>query len=316
VILDVLWRLLRSLPPGVAYRVVHSTPPWLARLVAGFERRPPSRWEPVEFAGVRLENPVGLAAGLDKDGNLAWVSYALGFGFTVVGSVLPYPYPGVADKVLARLPDGGLVNRLGLPSKGARVVAGRLSKHRPPLPVAVNIAGLKPGDYLEAYRILAPLADWVEVNISCPNTVEHSSFEEPEQARRILRGLVGLEPRRPILVKIPRTLDDDTLRAYADIVVEAGVDGIVAANTLKTVYKGRQAGLSGPRLYESTLAIVSRLREYLPGGKHIVAVGGVDSPGKVEALLEAGASLVEVLTALLARGPGRVRSIIAGGRGR
>lgn len=292
------WSLLHRLPPRLAYRLVHSTPPWLSRLLARLDHAPRPRGDHV-FLGHRLASPVGLAAGLDKDGNLTWTSWALGFGFTVVGSVLPRRHPGVGDKVLLRLPDGHLVNRLGLPSAGARRVAGRLRRRPPGMPVAVSIAGLAPGDYPEAYRILAPHADWVEVNISCPNTVEHGTFEDPEWAARILRGLARLEPRRPLLLKIPRTTDRDTLQAYADAVREAGAAGIVAANTLKTRVGRVQAGLSGPSLYESTRRMVSLLREMLPGDKVVVAVGGVDEPWKAQELLDHGADAVEILTVLL-----------------
>ena len=292
------WGLLHRLPPSIAYRLVHSTPAWLSRLLARASHAPRPRGD-YRFLGLRLPSPIGLAAGLDKDGNLTWTSWALGFGFSVVGSVLPRRHPGAPDKILVRLPDGHLVNRLGLPSQGAPRVAGRLRRRPPGMPLAVSIAGLAPGDYVEAYRILAPLADWVEVNISCPNTVEHGTFEDPEWARRILGSLARLEPRRPLLLKIPRTTDRDQLQAYADVVRETGAAGIVAANTLKTRIRGVQAGLSGPSLYESTKKMVEALRGMLPGDRVVVAVGGVDEPRKAQELLDHGADAVEILTVLL-----------------
>ena len=309
-IIEKAWRTLRQLPPWEAYRLVHSTPQWLSKLQALVDGRPTYK-APVRFLGYTLENPVGLAAGLDKDARLTWTSWSVGFGFTVVGSVLPYPHPGASVKVLKRLPEGALVNRLGLPSEGARRVAWRLELSKPPFPVAVNIAGLEPSDYPRVARATCHVADWFEVNISCPNTREHSTFEDPWEARRILELTRESACGKPLLLKVPPTRDPDLIAEYATVVREAGADGVVASNTLKTRVDGVQAGLSGPPLYPTVRFMVERLRELLPENKVVVAVGGVDSPEKALELLE-HASLVEVLTVLLYHGPGRVRGILEG----
>ncbi len=299
------------MPPYTAYRIVHSVPHWLARLAARIDGR--RRYSaPTVFQGVPLENPVGLAAGLDKDGDLLWVSWSLGFGFTVVGSVLPRRHQGARVKVLERLPDGGLVNRLGLPSKGAVYAAKRLESRPEGLGVAVNIAALEPEGYPAVYERVAPLADWVEVNISCPNTREHGTFERPEWARRILHMVTGLDPARPVLVKLPPVEDKDIVLEYVDAVRESGASGVVASNTIKVDWRGEQAGLSGPRLYPIVKQMVRVAREHLPTGYSVVAVGGIDSPDKALELLEEGADLVELLTSLLYHGPGRVWEILEG----
>lgn len=304
-LIDASWRILRRLPPKFAYKIVHSIPHQLVKMISSGTRRDE---EPlVEFLGVKLSNPVGLAAGLDKDGDLAWLSYRLGFGFTVVGSVLPVRHRGVDEKILERLSGGSLVNRLGLPSKGAEYVVERL-KDKPPIPVAVNIAALEPSGYSTVYSMVEEYADWIEVNVSCPNTVEHGTFEKPEWVERILSSLPP--GGKPVLVKLPPVEEADLVREYAEVVASSRAAGAVVSNTLKVkVDGGVQAGLSGEKLYPVMMGMLRRMREYLPDDKVLVAVGGITTPERALKALEY-ADLIEVLTALLYYGPGRVREII------
>jgi dihydroorotate dehydrogenase len=302
-ILTIAWRLLRALPPMAAWRLLHSAPTPVLDLLARLAGRPP---EPpgleTRIFGLPLPHPVGVAAGFDKDARLALVAASMGAGFHVVGSVLPRPSRGVEPKILARLPDGGTVNRLGLPSPGAERVAARLRRVRGRLaiPLAVSIAAHTPEGYAEAYRSLAGLADWVEVNISCPN-VEGASFEDPEVASSICDHL---KPTlKPALLKIPPTRDDNLLSAYLDLVRDCGFSGLVAGNTLRITYRGVNAGLGGPSLYPTTLYMVRRIREMAGGGLVVIGVGGVDTGLKALELLDAGANAVEVLSAIIHRGP-------------
>ncbi len=296
------WRLLRLLPPMAAWRLLHSTPQALLDLAASTAGRPPEPpwpWRP-SILGRRIPHPIGVAAGLDKDGRLARLAAAMGAGFHVVGSVMPEPNPGVEPKVLARLPDGGTINRLGLPSPGVERVVARLRGRRVGVPVAVSIASHTPEGYGRVHRAVAGVAGWVEVNVSCPN-VEGGSFEEPEAAREACRQL---DPRGPPgLLKIPPTCDEKRLEDYMDVARECRLGGIVAGNTRRVRYKGVTAGLGGPQLYETTLHIVSRLREMAPRGFTVVASGGVDTGRKAAELLLAGADAVEVLSAIIHRGP-------------
>jgi len=309
-IIEKLWKLLRDMPAEKAYKIVHSTPAWLSALISVIDNR--TEYEaPIELLGYKLNNPVGLAAGLDKDGKLAWISWSLGLGFTVVGSVLPEPYEGSNIKILERLPDGALVNRLGLPSEGADNVVDRINRIKPPMPIALNVASLTREGYVKIVRKVCKVADWIEINISCPNTKEHTTFEQPEEAKRIISMITKTSCDKPLLLKIPSTRNDDRLAEYALIVKETGIAGIVAGNTRKIKWKGIEAGLSGTPLYETTLYMAKRLRELLPEDKIIVSVGGIDTSEKALRVLEY-ADAIEVLTVLLYYGPDRVRSIVRG----
>lgn len=311
-VLGLGWSLLRRMPPLLAWRILHSTPATLLDAIAKVEGRPRYADEySMEFLGVKLGNPIGLAAGMDKDGRLVWVSWSIGFGFHVVGSVLPEPNPGVEPKILVRMPDGGTINRLGLPSPGVDRVVANLRERRPPgMPVVGSIAAFTPEGYRIVYEKLARYVDWIEVNVSCPNVREHSTFESPEAIRGICRHIGLLE--KPALLKIPPTDDPDRLREYIDVARACGFTGIVAANTRKVLYKGYSAGLGGPKLYGTVKRMIGVLREEAPSHFKLVAVGGIDEPWKAIELFERGADLVEVLSCLVHRGPAAVREMLRG----
>ena len=304
----IAWRILRSIPPLTAWSLLHHTPAKLVEIMA----RMGGREEvliPTVFLGYKLEIPLGIAAGFDKDPSLTWLVWSLGFGFHVVGSVLARPNPGIEPKMLVRLPSGATINRLGLPSQGPTPVARKLSRRPPRLHIAISIAGFSIRDYLITYKILEPYADWFEINISCPNVEEHRSFEEPEIAAKLCKRLRRIA-RKPLLLKIPPTTSRDTLWAYVDVVNECGIEGIVAANTLRVNIDGMNAGLGGPPLYPITLYMVRSLRELLPSHRVIVASGGVDRVEKALQLLSEGANLVELLSLLVQKGPYTVSKIM------
>lgn len=303
-LVEATWWLLRRLPPKLAYKIVHSIPYSLVKLVS--QDNEESGEHEVDFHGVKLRNPVGLAAGLDKDGDLMWLSYKLGFGFTVVGSVLPHRHKGANKKILKRLPDGNIINRLGLPSKGVDYVVERL-KDKPPIPVAVNIASLTVDGYRRVYERVYDYVYWIEVNVSCPNTESHGTFEQPDWVRRIIETLPLAE--KPVLVKLPPVKDPDIIYEYAQVIKETGIDGAVVSNTLKVRVDGVQAGLSGNDLYPVMMNMLKRMRELLPYDKVLIAVGGITTVNKAIKALEY-ADLIEVLTSLLYYGPSRVREII------
>lgn len=302
-----LWRLLRLLPAMRAWRIAHSMPPGFYRTLARVSRAPPPQGLDREVLGVHLPSPVGVGAGLDKDGRLAPLVESWGAGFHVVGSVLPRPHEGVEPKILVRLPNGGTINRLGLPSPGVERVLENLAGAGLGIPLAFNIAGFTPRDYGLVYERLPGYAAWVEVNISCPNVEDHSSFEDPEVAEQICPYL---KPKfTPLLLKIPNTRDTRLLERYLRLAVDCGMDGIVAGNTRRINYDGVNAGLGGPDIYPVTLNMVRFLRSKAPEGFVIIGVGGVDSGRAARTLLQTGADLVEVVSAVVTRGPGVISEI-------
>ncbi len=297
------WRTLRSLPPLYAWRLLHSARAEVLDETARILGRPPApRGLARNFLGYRLEHPVGIAAGLDKDASMVWLAWSMGAGFHVVGSVLPHPNRGVEPKILVRLPGGGTVNRLGLPSKGPRTAYERLHLNKPPgMPIAVNIASFTVKGYGYLYKLFSSLASWIEVNISCPNVEDHRSFEDPEMVIELCRYMKPIST--PALLKIPPTRDRGLLARYLEVSLECGFSGIVAGNTLRITYQGVPAGLGGSSLFETTLFMVRNLRSMAPPGFAVVGVGGVNSGSRAKALIDAGADLVEVMSAIVHRGP-------------
>jgi len=302
-LLELGWSLLRSLSPMTAWRILHSLPTWMLDWVAEREGRSPDNPSlELEGMGVRVPNPIGTAAGFDKDGRLLKVAWSMGVGFHVIGSVLPEPHKGVKPKLLVRLPDGSTINRLGLPSKGVERTLKIIDKRRPKgLPIVISLASLTPEGYGEVYRKMEEVADWFEMNVSCPNVREHTTFEDPDAIREACNYLRPLT--KPVLLKIPPTAERDRILQYVDVARECGFRGIVATNTKKIVYEGVEAGLGGPRLYPIVKRAVSIIREVSPEDFVIVAVGGIDSGEKVLEVMERGANLVEVFSALIHAGP-------------
>lgn len=287
---------------------------------------------PVEVMGLRFRNPLGLAAGYDKDA-VAWRALgAMGFGHVEVGTVTPQPQPGNPRPRLHRLVDDrALVNRMGFPGAGAEAVAGRLRGGRPGgLILGVSIgpnAATPPERRLDDYRVLvarfAPLADYLAVNVSSPNTQGLRSLERPEEISGLLGALraerdvwVGRIGRRvPLVVKLSPDLSDAP--GVAASAEEAGADGIVMGNT--TIERPGierptpEGGLSGEPL--APLAL-QRLHEVVAASRlPVISCGGIMSPRDVAERLAAGAALVQIYTGLVYAGPGLVGSTLRELRG-
>lgn len=278
--------------------------------------------EPVRLLGLPFDHRLGLAAGFDKDARALWGLYGLGFGFVEVGSVSAGPWPGNPRPRLFRVPgERALINRMGLPSEGAEVVARRL-RHRPPIPVFVNVTrtadpSLSGEDGIEdicrAIAVLAPVSDAIVLNLSCPNTPDGRTFQEPEALAALLRAVRARcgDVSRPVLVKVSPDLAPDCLDALASTALRMGARGFVATNTTLS-RDGLPAppaggwpagGLSGPPLRERSLAVVRRLRDIAGRDAVIVGCGGVESRRDVERFHEAGADLVEAYTGFIYGGP-------------
>jgi dihydroorotate dehydrogenase len=320
--IDLLRRSLMRLPPEQAH---HATLRLLQ--LSGALGGPSSIPEndPVELFGLRFPNRVGLAAGYDKDG-LGWHGLArLGFGHIEIGTVTPQPQAGNPPPRLFRLPeDQALINRLGFPSRGADFVAGRLRGPRPPvLVLGVNLGvnrdtamGQAAEDYMRGMEVFNPLADYLVINVSSPNTPGLRSLQF---GRALIELLASLAPLRekPLLVKLAPDLDDYQLKHSLDAITEAAIDGVIATNTtlqrppLNSANRDEAGGLSGAPLTHPSLAMVRRIRQLSGGQLPVIAAGGIMSATDARAALAAGATLVQVYTGLVYRGPRLVREILS-----
>jgi len=290
--------------------------------------------DPVEAFGLRFPNRVGLAAGYDKDGT-GWRGLAaLGFGHIEVGTVTPEPQPGNPKPRVFRLVDRrSVINRMGFPGRGAAFVARQLRRPATTeVVLGVNIGKQKTtpldtasDDYERLMEVFAPLADYLAVNISSPNTPGLRRLQDPAFLGRLLGRIAAKQDeladdagtRVPVLVKLAPDLDGDQLRTAVDVIVESGLDGIIATNT--TVDRapvaghpaaGQEGGLSGAALTEMSTRVVAAICDHLDGALPVIGVGGIMSPADARAKLDVGATLVQVYTGLIYEGPGLVKRIL------
>ncbi len=335
---------LFALSPETAHRVTVR----LLDLAAAF---PPTRWllrtlycyddgkVSKTVMGLRFPNPVGLAAGFDKDGKHIEGMACLGFGFIEVGTVTPLPQDGNPQPRLFRLPlDRALINRMGFNNEGLEALAGRLKIWREKgSPGGVLIGGnigknkVTPNDeaendYLKCFDALFPWVDYFVVNVSSPNTPGLRELQEKKPLTRLLTLLQNKNKARsapkPILLKIAPDLSDAQLDDIAEIVRATGLAGVIATNTtisranLKTpdasVTAMGAGGLSGAPVRARATAVIRYLREKLGKDAVIIGVGGIDSPASAREKMDAGADLMQVYTGLVYEGPGLVKGILKG----
>lgn len=309
-----------------ALTVVSRVGPLRAALAA--TAPPPDPRLQVRVLGRSFPHPVGLAAGMDKDGTALPAWAALGFGHVEVGTVTAQSQPGNPRPRVFRLPaDRAIVNRIGFASEGADRVAARLRAWRqlgawPPVPIGVNLGKSRAAaldeaseDYLASLRTLASFADYLVVNVSSPNTPQLRALQDGERLEALVRTLTDAAGGVPLLVKLAPDLNDAGLREATQRVEAAGAAGVIVVNT--TVRRaglrrdpGEAGGLSGrplaPRA-RSALRVV-RAATRLP----VVSVGGIDGPEEAVRRLEAGADLLQVYTGMVYGGPGLVRRIVRG----
>jgi dihydroorotate dehydrogenase len=250
--------------------------------------------------GVRFPAPMGLAAGFDKDGTGLDTWGALGFGFAEVGTVTAHPQPGNARPRLFRLPDErGLLNRMGFNNHGAGELALRLARHVPDVPIGVNIGKTKLADeavedYRASARLVGPLADFLVVNVSSPNTPGLRDLQAVESLRPILAA-VRAETSTPVLVKISPDLSDAEIDEIASVAVELGLAGIVATNTTVRHDFG-EGGVSGPPVAERSLEVLRMLYARVGVQLALISVGGIETADDAWERITAGASLLEGYT--------------------
>ncbi|HET8927206.1 MAG TPA: quinone-dependent dihydroorotate dehydrogenase [Microbacterium sp.] len=292
---------------------------WIARALTRPDQRLRTRALGLDFA-----SPFGVAAGFDKDAKGVRGLHALGFGHIEIGTVTAIAQSGNPRPRLFRLmPDRALVNRMGFNNEGADAAARRLAKlrrraNRPVIGVnigksrVVEVADAT-ADYLRSARLLAPLADYLVVNVSSPNTPGLRGLQAVETLEPLLKSVREAAGATPLLVKIAPDLPDDEVEAIARLAVRLGLAGLIATNT--TVSRERlvtdpavvaaagEGGLSGAPLKERSLAVLRLVRAAVPPEFCVVSVGGVETAADVQERRDAGADLVQGYTAFLYRGP-------------
>ncbi|MEV4097055.1 quinone-dependent dihydroorotate dehydrogenase [Streptosporangium saharense] len=273
----------------------------------------------VQAFGVHFPSPFGLAAGFDKDARCVEAMSALGFGHVEVGTITAHAQPGNARPRLFRLVrERAVINRMGFNNAGAAAAAKALGRTRGvPVVVGVNIGKTKvvpesqaADDYVTSAKELAPLADYLVVNVSSPNTPGLRDLQAVELLRPLLRAVKevadGTPRRTPLLVKIAPDLADEDVDAVADLALELGLDGVIATNTTisrEGVSSTETGGLSGRPLKARSLEVLRRLRARVGDRLVLVSVGGVEGVDDVWERLLAGATLVQGYTGMIYEGP-------------
>ncbi|MEX2573483.1 MAG: quinone-dependent dihydroorotate dehydrogenase [Balneolaceae bacterium] len=287
-----------------------------------------------EILGLNFRNPVGLAAGFDKNGTLAPIIEALGFGFVEVGSITAIASTGNPKPRSFRLAeDQSLINRMGLNNDGAATIIKRLKKLRLSIPIGINIAKTHDPDitgddaledYFTSFTVAKDMADYITLNISCPNTREGKTFEDPDVLYRLLKRLqIGSDlTLPPVFVKFSVDLDRERLAELIDVTRSNSVSGYVAVNTsgIRTglatspgvLSRIGTGGLSGRAIRERSNRLINDIHELTYGAKPIIGVGGIYNAEDAIQKIKAGADLLQVYTGLVYEGPSIVRNINKG----
>src|SRR5215216_7953694 len=327
---------LFRLPPETAHELaLHSLSLLPARLIA---RRVNTPALSIKRFGLTFSNPIGLAAGFDKNGVALQPLAALGFGFIEAGTVTYHPQPGNPRPRLFRLSeDQALINRAGFNNDGAAAFARRVAQHRPDCVLGVSIGKSKIAplenaveDYLASFELVYKIADYVAVNVSSPNTPQ---LRELQQSQQLASLLSALQTRRrelqeryrkqvPLLVKLSPDLERGELEMIVDVIERLQIDGIIATNTtvsrdnLRTdarrVKACGEGGLSGKPLRNRSTLMIARLYELTDGRIPLIGVGGIFNADDAWEKISAGASLVQLYTGFIYQGPNIAREINEG----
>ena len=313
--------LLRHLPAESAHDVTLK----LARATGAFlpQPAPDDPRLAVSAFGLNFPNPVGLAAGFDKNAAVPDAMAKFGFGFVECGTVTPRPQIGNPQPRLFRLPeDGAVINRMGFNNGGMEEAAANLERRSGKGLVGINIGANKDSedraaDYEKTFARLAPLAHYVTVNVSSPNTPGLRGLQNRDELTGLLDKLVSLRASRkiPLLLKIAPDLDENAQDDIADVVRRSGIEGLIVSNTtiarppLKSTHANESGGLSGKPLFEPSTRILAAMHARLNGAVTLIGVGGIASGSDAYAKIRAGASLVQLYSALALQGPGLVTRI-------
>jgi dihydroorotate dehydrogenase len=277
--------------------------------------------------GRKLRNPIGLAAGFDKNARVYDQMGAHGFGFVEVGGVTPLPQRGNPRPRVFRLPlDGAVINRMGFPNDGADAVEARLRRKGRPdgIALGINLASNADSadpadDFVQLARRFARYADYLTLDVSCPNTANGQVLQDPARLADLLARLAAVEwpANRPALVaKLSPDIDDALLQRLVVTLLDARIDGIIIANTtlarpglLRSASAREAGGLSGAPLFAASTAMLKRVRELTGGRVPLIGVGGIATGGDAYAKLRAGASAVQLYTGLIYGGTALVTRI-------
>ena len=286
-----------------------------------------------EVFGIRFPNPVGLAGGMDKNGEYYNDMANFGFGFVEIGSLTPLPQDGNAKPRCFRVPgDKALINRFGINNKGVKNAVEHLKKVRPEVIVAANISKNTTSinedaakDYEKGFGLLYDFVDMFVVNVSCPNVVGLTALQDISFLGEIVDKLLDLrmyyDTYKPILLKVSPDLSHQQLDEIIDYCLRSGIDGIVAGNTtrsrdgLTSISQEKIAaigngGMSGAPIHKKNLELVRYVYSRSEGKLPIIGVGGIMSPEQAKAMLDAGASLVEIYSGFIYEGPSLIKRII------
>ena len=285
-----------------------------------------------EIMGIKFKNPIGLAAGLDKNGDVYNEFANFGFSFIEIGSITPLPQPGNPKPRCFRLiPDQAIVNRFGINNHGVKKVVHNLQRRKPRIVVGGSISknSLTPNekavdDYEKAFTRLYDYVDYFVINISCPNVEDLCKLHDINSLSVIIDRLTELrrfnDSYRPILLKVSPDLSFEQLDNLIELIMVSGLDGVVATNTtlerneLKTSPKRLHiignGGLSGAPLKQKALEVIRYIHKKSEGHLPIIGTGGVMTPTDALDMLQAGASLVQIYTGFIYNGPGLVKQIL------
>lgn len=289
--------------------------------------------KPTLVMGLRFPNPVGLAAGFDKNGSYIKPLSSLGFGFIEVGTITPQAQSGNPRPRLFRIPAAqALINRMGFNNEGVEAVIGNISRSKCDSVIGISIGknATTPisdatSDYLNCYRRVYKYGSYVALNISSPGTKHLRRLQEPEYLAHLLRLLKSEQDSLaekyqryvPLVVKLAPDFASEELRKISELMLQHGVDGIIVTNTtlsregIQMLPRSNEAGgLSGTPLRERALEVLTKMNQYVEGRIPLIASGGIMDVSDAQARIDAGASLVQVYTGLVYKGPRLVRDMV------
>lgn len=294
--------------------------------------------DPVELFGLQFPNRVGLAAGLDKNGDYFNALGQLGFGFVEIGTITPRPQPGNPRPRLFRLPEHqGIINRMGFNNKGVDHLVSQVKKRRYDGVLGINIGKnfdtpveRADDDYVVCLQAVYDYADYITVNISSPNTPGLRDLQFGDSLERLLSAVMKKKQQLiqasgrtvPVLVKIAPDMDAVAVAQVADLLTQSGVDGVIATNTTigregveSDPVSGEAGGLSGAPVREKSNAVVSEITRCLAGKLPVIGVGGIVSGENAREKVECGADLVQIYSGFVYRGPALVKECVEALRG-